>query len=86
LLIASNLRTFNHVREWLLEVSKHTHPDTAKLLVGNKSDKVDKFVSTEKGRALANSMNVKFMECSAKLGTNIDDIFQLMTLDLISSR
>ena len=47
---------------------------------------MDKFVSSERGQALARGMNVHFLECSAKVGTNVGSVFQLMTKELIDIR
>ena len=39
--------SFNHVNDWLLEVNRYASEHTCKLLVGNKSDRPDRVVSTE---------------------------------------
>ena len=39
--------------DWLLEVDKYASAETAKLLIGNKSDRTDRAVTTEEGQALA---------------------------------
>ena len=43
-------------------------------------------MSSERGQALAKGMNVHFLECSAKVGTNVGTVFQLMTKELIEIR
>lgn len=35
---------------------------------------------------MARGMNVHFLECSAKVGTNVGSVFQLMTKELIDIR
>ncbi|KAJ5069994.1 small g-protein ras2 [Anaeramoeba ignava] len=47
-----------------------------KILVGNKNDLItEKQVSTEEGKELANKLNCKFIETSAKNGENIKQLF-----------
>merc|ERR1719321_2356167 len=48
--------SFDHVQDWLSEVNRYASEGTCKLLVGNKSDRADKVVSTEKARAFADSL------------------------------
>jgi GTPase SAR1 family protein len=42
--------SFNHVNEWLNEVNRYAAEDTCKILVGNKSDKPDKVIPTERAK------------------------------------
>jgi hypothetical protein len=47
-----------------------------KVLIGNKSDWTDKrAVSEEQGRELAEELNVKFVETSAKINEGVEDAF-----------
>ena len=49
------------------------------VLIGNKSDlSEERVISFEEGKALAESFNVSFFECSAKTGMNIDVVFEKM--------
>eukprot|EP00301_Raphidiophrys_heterophryoidea_P027017 c9442_g1_i3.p1 GENE.c9442_g1_i3~~c9442_g1_i3.p1 ORF type:complete len:174 (+),score=45.40 c9442_g1_i3:268-789(+) len=49
--------------------------DVPMVLVGNKCDLPDRQVSTQEARAFAKSLGIPFMECSAKNGTNIHDVY-----------
>ena len=42
--------SFNHIKDWFLEVSRYASESSCKLLVGNKTDKPDKLVPTEKAK------------------------------------
>ena len=42
--------SFNHVNDWFIEVNRYASENTCKLLVGNKIDKADKIVPTEKAQ------------------------------------
>lgn len=50
----SNRRTFEHMQTWLKEVRDHADSDAVIMLVGTKTDLVDKRrVSTREGEAFA---------------------------------
>eukprot|EP01087_Luapelamoeba_hula_P023436 TRINITY_DN860_c0_g1_i1.p1 TRINITY_DN860_c0_g1~~TRINITY_DN860_c0_g1_i1.p1 ORF type:complete len:185 (+),score=33.39 TRINITY_DN860_c0_g1_i1:203-757(+) len=50
-----------------------------RILVGNKSDlHIDRVISTEEGKALADKFRCVFMECSAKHNENITDAFMML--------
>jgi hypothetical protein len=40
----TNQDSFNHVADWLSEVNRYASEGTCKLLVGNKSDRPDRWV------------------------------------------
>jgi Ras-related protein Rab-1A len=82
----SNQESFDHVNDWLGEVNRYASEGTCKLLVGNKSDKPDKVVSTEKAKAYAATLGIPFLETSAKNATNVEDAFLTMTAELIKMR
>ena len=70
----TNQDSFEHVEDWLGEVNRYANESTAKLLVGNKADIVDrKVVSTEAARAFADKLGVSLVETSAKASTNVDE-------------
>ncbi|KAI9691227.1 MAG: Ras GTPase ras2 [Bathelium mastoideum] len=52
------------------------------ILVGNKSDRSDREVSTEEGSKVAESFGCEFQETSSKTGYNIDKVFSTMYRDL----
>ncbi|KAJ5069999.1 ras gtpase [Anaeramoeba ignava] len=56
-----------------VEKIKENHP---KILIGNKSDlTMKRKVSIEEGKELANKLNCKFIETSAKTNENINQLF-----------
>jgi Ras-related protein Rab-1A len=60
----------------LSEVEKHASENVVRLLVGNKSDLESKRqVTYEEGKELADSLNIKFIEASAKANTNVESAF-----------
>jgi Ras-related protein Rab-1A len=82
----SNQESFDHVNDWLSEVNRYASEGTCKLLVGNKSDKTDKVVATDKAKAYAASLGVPFLETSAKNASNVEEAFLTMTAELIKIR
>mmetsp|Transcript_3224 Transcript_3224/g.5157 ORF Transcript_3224/g.5157 Transcript_3224/m.5157 type:complete len:115 (+) Transcript_3224:94-438(+) len=79
--------SFNHVDEWLNEVDRFANENTCKLLVGNKADLVkERKVTADSARALAQRLNVQFLETSAKTSTNVTTAFQTMAEELIATR
>lgn len=74
----------NISKKWLMEIKNYC-PKAGYFLVGLKSDlrtlndpTLDKaaFISTEEGQDIANSIKaVKFIECSARTGENVNTVF-----------
>jgi len=82
----TNQESFDHVNDWLSEVNRYASEGTCKLLVGNKSDKADKVVPTDKARSFADGLNIQFLETSAKNASNVEEAFLTMTAELIKMR
>eukprot|EP00327_Prymnesium_parvum_P009783 CAMPEP_0184391722 /NCGR_PEP_ID=MMETSP0007-20130409/15616_1 /TAXON_ID=97485 /ORGANISM="Prymnesium parvum, Strain Texoma1" /LENGTH=223 /DNA_ID=CAMNT_0026741961 /DNA_START=37 /DNA_END=709 /DNA_ORIENTATION=+ len=71
--------TFEHVKTWLHEIDRYASENVNKLLVGNKSDLTSKrAVETESAKEFADSVNIPFLETSAKNATNVEDAFMTM--------
>ncbi|PWA96940.1 Ran GTPase [Artemisia annua] len=70
-------QTFLNTIKWIEEVRAERGSDVIIVLVGNKTDLVDKRqVSVEEGEAKANELKVMFIETSAKAGFNIKALFR----------
>ena len=77
--------SFEHIEKWLDEINKYAKENVLRFLIGNKSDLVDKRkVSYEEARALANRLNIYYVETSAKNNINISDFFQIATKDYLN--
>ncbi|KAK9451515.1 ras family-domain-containing protein [Limtongia smithiae] len=69
-------KSFNNIRNWFSNVEQHASEGVNKLLIGNKCDWEEKrAVSTEQGRALANELDIPFIEASAKANINVEEAF-----------
>ena len=51
----------------------------AKVLVGNKCDKSERFVTEEEGKKLAEENNMHYFETSAKTDQNINEVFKYLS-------
>ncbi|KAI3683150.1 hypothetical protein L1987_83650 [Smallanthus sonchifolius] len=70
-------QSFLNTAKWIEEVRTERGSDVIIVLVGNKTDLVDKRqVSIEEGEAKARDFNVMFIETSAKAGFNIKALFR----------
>lgn len=79
----SSQDSFDNVQDWLTEVNRFSSADTVKALVGNKSDRPDKAVSTEAGTKYAKEHNMPFLETSAKTSGNVEEAFLAVAEELI---
>lgn len=79
----TNQQSFDNVETWLSEVNKYGSGDVNKLLVGNKSDlQSARVVDTAKGKELAESNGMQFLETSAKTAENVEEAFLTMTREI----
>ncbi|KAL8138728.1 hypothetical protein V2J09_004729 [Rumex salicifolius] len=70
-------QSFLNTSKWIEEVRTERGSDVIIVLVGNKTDLVDKRqASIEEGEAKARDLNVMFIETSAKAGFNIKTLFR----------
>lgn len=68
--------SFEHVKNWMVDVDKFAKQGVLRILVGNKCDLDHKRqVTKEQGKELADKYGIKFMETSAKETVNIDQLF-----------
>jgi len=75
----TDMESFNNVKQWLGEIDRYACENVNKLLVGNKVDLVsgrvvDKNVATE----FAESMNIPYIETSAKNASGVEEAFMMM--------
>jgi Ras-related protein Rab-1A len=79
----TDLESFNNVKQWLHEIDRYASESVNKLLVGNKSDLNDKRkISVDQGKDLAASLNIDFIETSAKESTNVELAFVQMSVQI----
>ncbi|XP_039030896.1 ras-related protein RABD2a-like, partial [Hibiscus syriacus] len=75
--------SFNNVKQWLSEIDRYASDNVNKLLVGNKCDLTEnKVVSYKAGKALADEVDIPFLETSAKDATNVEQAFMAMAASI----
>lgn len=71
--------SFNNVKQWMQEIQRYACDSVCRLLVGNKSDLVEKkMVDTNTAKEYSESMGVPFLETSAKNSVNVEQAFMTM--------
>jgi small GTP-binding protein len=71
--------------EWLVQIKQHAQDKIPILLLGNKTDLKDKrLISYEEASKFAEDMGLKYIETSAKNGSNVNESFYLLSDWLVS--
>jgi len=75
--------SFDNVKQWLSEIERYACEGVNKLLVGNKCDLTAKrAVATDTAKQFADSLNMPFLETSAKNSTNVEKAFLTMAAEI----
>ena len=77
LLFLFSAKSFNDIDAWLKDLKTNSSPDIKVFLIGNKCDMENaRKVDTERAKKFKEDYNLDlFMETSAKLGTNVQQLF-----------
>ena len=68
--------SFNKGKSWIKELQRQANPNIVIALAGNKVDlEAQREVETEEAESYAQETGLSFYETSAKLGTNVKEIF-----------
>ncbi len=74
----SNRDSFSQLKYWIEDIERYC-PRVPKIIVAAKSDSKIREVTTIQGSEFAAAVNLGFLECSAKEGINVQEVFvQLM--------
>jgi small GTP-binding protein len=71
-------QSFKYICSWAKCFKSYLDKDLPIILIGNKSESDSRRISWDEGQSLANELGVPFLETSAKLGININEIFEVL--------
>ncbi|CAL4076866.1 unnamed protein product, partial [Meganyctiphanes norvegica] len=75
--------TFENVKMWLQEIDRYASENVEKLLVGNKSDLIEKrVVDFEVAKKFSDSLNIPIIETSANNAVNVEQAFMTMASNI----
>lgn len=75
--------SFDNVESWFREIEKYASENVNKIIIGNKADLNEtRAVTTEEGQELAKTLEVQFMETSAKDSINVAESFSIMAQEI----
>ncbi|CAG9329450.1 unnamed protein product [Blepharisma stoltei] len=78
--------TFENLNNWIAEVRETALSSLASVLVGNKADlEREREALFEEGQKFANDCGMIFLETSAKIGLNVDRLFNFLAVELSAS-
>ena len=86
----TNRKTFESVSGWYKDIKRYIevyHNNLIGFILGNKEDLVsERKVSTEEASRVAKSLNIEYIETSAKTGKNLEKIFYRIAASLVKLR
>ena len=82
----ANHESFETLDYWIEEIRANSQELSKMILVGNKCDKEkERKIQKEDGKAYAKKKQIKFYEVSAKDGTNVNEVFEILVKDILKS-
>ena len=83
----TSIESYQNIPAWLNDINRYASDNVSKILVGNKSDlKHKREIPDEDAKKLADHEDMKYIETSAKLNTNVDSIFLELTKEIIRTQ
>ena len=77
-------KSFERVKFWLNDIETNGNKTEQKILIGNKQDlEEERQVSMIDAKIFAEENKLKWLECSAKSGKGINDIFEILANQII---
>lgn len=83
----TSAESFIHISKWASNISNNAPTNVKQVLVGNKSDMGEnkRVIEKDRGKTLADELNMSFLETSAKTDTNVDVAFEVITQLIMST-
>ncbi|CAF1239672.1 unnamed protein product [Rotaria sordida] len=81
----TNEKSFENINKWFQEIDRQATDAMNVLLVGNKCDLTyDRVVGHATAKKLADSLNIPYIETSAKNSTNVEQVFETLAIEIMS--
>ncbi len=78
----TNRESFDNIGKWLAEVERYAPEKAVKMLCALKTDLTQhRVVSTQEGNDLADRLQVKYVEASAKTGQGVEEVFEMCSTE-----
>ena len=81
----SNAPSFHKLDKWIEDIRNEGGDKVLIFIVGNKSDRQEREVSTQEAMEAAARLNAHYMETSAKTGDNVEALFKAIVQQLPES-
>lgn len=82
----TNEESFHSVQDWVTQIKTYSWDNAQVILVGNKSDmEVERVVTYDRGKQLADQLGLEFFETSAKENINVKNVFERL-VDIICDK
>lgn len=75
-------QSFSNVRNWLQQVRENASPNVICVLVATKCDRPDRKVTEAQGMELAQELNMRLFETSAKSNINVGETFAFLSREI----
>ena len=77
--------SFKNLSNWIKQVEAHGEKNIVKVLVGNNCDKLDRVVTEEEGKKLAEDFSIGFFETSHKTDKNVSEVFYYLIDEILKA-
>jgi small GTP-binding protein len=81
----TNKQSFFNIDYWIQEIKAKNDRMVPIIIVGTKTDKPNRIVSTEEATLFAEDRGLQYIETSAKKGENIEESFQLLINEIYNN-
>ena len=78
--------SFKNLSNWIKQVEAHGEKNIVKVLVGNNCDKLDRVVTEEEGKQLAEDFSIGFFETSPKTDKNVSEVFYYLIDEILKAK
>ena len=81
----TEIKSFEKLKNWINDIKMYAHKKVRLVLVGNKCDLSNRRITEEEGKKLADELDAKFFETSAKTGYNVNEAYNFLIRDIFNN-